>query len=223
MLNRRNVAALKTTKKMITEYDIQKMRHSYMRQKNYAALEGFDACLKLFSEDEDEGGSEPKKPSFWQRHKGKILGGALALAAAGGAAGMSYANKIGRFEGRASDILAELRDPKINTLWELANGPLKKAQALVAEMVANQDKVSNLAKSTITRALNQAKKMVSELAWANGAESVNVNEIEHYNNVIGKMRDDVDAIKVNAVVSGVEGAKDLARRGKAQFDQWRNK
>lgn len=192
-----------------------------MRQKNYAALEGFDACLRLFSED-DKASEAPKK-SFWQRHKGKIIGGALALAAVGGATGLNYANKIGRFEARATDVLNEVRNSENSNMFEFANGPLKKAQTLVSEMAASQDKVSNLAKTTLMRALNQAKRLMSQIPWNNGAESVNVGDIEFYNNAIDKMKSDLDAIKVNAVVSGVEGAKDLARRGKGMIAEGKNR
>jgi len=93
---------------MQTEYMIQKARHTMMRRGQYAQLEGFDTALRLFSSGDDGFRAEAKvrKPSFWKRHKGKILAGA-ALAGLGGLA--AQAGQEARKQGKeAADTSASL-------------------------------------------------------------------------------------------------------------------
>lgn len=73
-----------------TIYKIKKAQHLYYRRGQYAELRGFNVAAKLFSDKEDGGASG--KPSFWKRHKGKLIA-AAALAGLGGLGGLAYANR----------------------------------------------------------------------------------------------------------------------------------
>lgn len=97
---------------------INAVRYSMMQDRNYSALDGFDAAVRMFAEaaqlkktikaddkptnktDNKAGGKGDKKQSFWQKHKGKILTGAAALALAGGAGYGGY--KWGQNQGEAA-------------------------------------------------------------------------------------------------------------------------
>ena len=175
-----------------------------MRQKNYAALEGFDACLRLFS-DKDKGNDTPKKPSFWQRHKGKIIGAAaLAAGVAGGAMGANYYRGVKGFSAAATSILNDIRSFN-GTLYEFAEGPLTRARQLVSLMKVNPSKVTNGAKQTLDRALSTARQTVSEKADGNS------NDVDFYYNLIQGLRDDLSSINVNAALAGAETTRNKLR------------
>lgn len=70
-----------------TIYKIKKAQHLYYRRGQYAELRGFNVAARLFSDKEDGGASD--KPSFWKRHKGKLI----AAAALAGLGGLAYANR----------------------------------------------------------------------------------------------------------------------------------
>lgn len=189
---------------MVTDYKIEAIRHTYMRQKNYAALEGFDTCLRLFS-DGDEDNDASKKPSFWQRHKGKIIGAAaLAAGVAGGAMGANYYRGVKDFSAAASSVLNDMRAFNGN-LFEFAEGPLKKAKQLVSSMKNNPSKVTNGAKQTLDRALSTARQIVSEKADGN------MNDVDFYYNLIQGLRDDLNSINVNAALAGAETTRNKLR------------
>lgn len=195
---------------MATYYEIEAIRHTYMRQKNYAALKGFDACLRLFSV-EDEGDDTPKKPSFWQRHKGKIIGAAaLAAGVAGGAMGANYYRDVKGFSAAATSILNDIRSFN-GTLYEFAEGPLKRARQLVSLMKDNPSKVTNGAKQTLDRALSTARQIVSEKADGNS------NNVDFYYNLIQGLRNDLSSINVNAALAGAETTRNKLRELKGKI------
>jgi hypothetical protein len=86
-----------------SNYKIEKARHMMYRRGQFSELRGFDAAVRLFASGDDglRAELEVKKeakaddnPSFWKKHKGKILGSAAALAAL--AAGIGLAAHAGR-------------------------------------------------------------------------------------------------------------------------------
>lgn len=67
---------------------INAVRFSMYQDRNFSALDGFDAAVRMFAEAAQQKKEEKKaekKQSFWQKNKGKILTAAGALALAGGA------------------------------------------------------------------------------------------------------------------------------------------
>lgn len=67
---------------------INAVRFSMYKDRNFSALDGFDAAVRMFAEAAQQKKEEKKaekKQSFWQKNKGKILTAAGALALAGGA------------------------------------------------------------------------------------------------------------------------------------------
>lgn len=183
---------------MVTKFEIEALRHSYMRQKNYAALEGVDACLKLFSEDEDA------KPSFWKKHKGKILGGlgALALAGTTGALGAYGGQALGRIEGRAEEAVSQARDAK--SPKEIGDA-LTKIDGVVAYMKANPGAVTERTKDMVRRAINEIEKKTNKA------------------DMVANLRRDVDGIVTSKAVEAYDWGKTKAREGMQKLKEWRGK
>ena len=129
---------------------INAVRFSMYQDRNFSALDGFDAAVRMFAEaaqlkktikadnkpanktDNKAGGKGDKKQSFWQKNKGKILAaaGALALASGAGYAGFKVGQKG----------LKELEDElaQAKALYENMAGASK------AEKEALEKKIKNL-------------------------------------------------------------------------------
>ena len=95
---------------------INAVRFSMFQDRNFSALDGFDAAVKMFADAAQQKKVEKKK-TFWQKHKNKILTGAGALALAGGVAYGGYkwgqrdnAEAIKKLEEAIADLEKQKKD-----------------------------------------------------------------------------------------------------------------
>lgn len=164
-------------------YKIQKAQRLYYRRGQYAELRGFNTAIKLFSGKDDGlraelNAKKEDEPSFWKKHKKKIIGGGLALA--GLAAGTGLAAHTGRIiQQRAGYQKKEAEDTSATiamTVAELteANRHKEAVQALKREVdiyigqpelltdvvIANLKTAAGILKSQIAEDATQEDKMV---------------------------------------------------------------
>lgn len=104
-----------------TEYRIKKAQHLFYRRGQLKELRGFNTAIRLFS------GGDDDKPSFWKRHKGKLI----AAAALAGLGGLAYANR----DKIDTAIKAfKMRDAIPNSVGEAGAAPITKRKEPWAQL-----------------------------------------------------------------------------------------
>lgn len=130
---------------------INAVRFSMYQDRNFSALDGFDAAVRMFAEAAQQKKGEKKaekKQSFWQKNKGKILTAAGALALAGGAGYAGF--KVGQ------KGLKELEDElaKAKALYENMAGASKTEKEALEKKIKSLQYQINKAKAEKTAAIS---------------------------------------------------------------------
>lgn len=130
---------------------INAVRFSMYQDRNFSALDGFDAAVRMFAEaaqQKKEVKKAEKKQSFWQKNKGKILTAAGALALAGGAGYAGF--KVGQ------KGLKELEDElaQAKALYENMTGASKAEKEALEKKIKNLQYQINKAKAEKTAAIS---------------------------------------------------------------------
>ena len=150
---------------------INAVRYSMMQDRNYSALDGFDAAVRMFAEAAQQKKAEKKaekKQSFWQKNKGKILTAASALALAGGAGYAGF--KVGQ------KGLKELEDElaQAKALYENMAGASK------AEKEALEKKIKSLQYQINKAKAEKAKTQAEKTASISDVGTTSVDDYKSY-------------------------------------------
>lgn len=121
---------------------INAARFSMFQDRNFSALDGFDAAVRMFADAAQQKKKDEKKPSFWKKNKNKILTGAAALALVGGAAYGGY--KWGQSDSaeaikKLEEAIADLEKQK-NAAF--ANGQKSEAARLGKEITSLKNQLN---------------------------------------------------------------------------------
>lgn len=120
---------------------INAVRFSMFHDRNFSALDGFDAAVRMFADAAQQKKKDEKKPSFWKKNKNKILTGAAALALAGGAGYAGF--KVGQNSlKRLEEELAQAKALYDN----MANASKAEKEALQKKIKSLQNQI-NMAKA----------------------------------------------------------------------------